>query len=132
MTSITPWRLPGMARHADRAAPKELGGHPVIASRFAFRLPVGQITSLYRKQRPTKSTPFREKYHASVFQNIMIVSAHPASIRRGVSRSSRTLEAGSGGRENAQRAARAWTKASLADERSRVFLIPRRWGQVGE
>ena len=37
----------------------------------------------------------------------MVLSRHPASTRRGVSRSSRTLEAGSDGREGAQRACRA-------------------------
>ena len=41
----------------------------------------------------------REKYSASVFQKILIVSAHPPPPRGAVSRSSRTLEAGCDGRE---------------------------------
>ena len=44
--------------------------------------------------------PLPQKYFSSVFRKIMIVSMHPASTRRGVSRSSRTLEAGCGGRED--------------------------------
>src|SRR6185437_10145702 len=48
--------------------------------------------------------PHLQKYSTSVFRKIMIVSPDPASFERGVSRSSRTLEAGCDGREGVQRA----------------------------
>jgi hypothetical protein len=48
---------------------------------------------------------------------------------RGGSRSSRTLEAGCGGREGAARLMRA-DESSFMDEQKRVVLIPRRWDQV--
>jgi len=51
--------------------------------------------------------PLPQKYFSSVFRKIMIVSMHPASTRRGVSRSSRTLEAGCGGREDVSARLRA-------------------------
>ena len=71
--------------------------------------PGGQITSPNQK----RVKPLRVKYLSSVLQKYMIISPHPASTRRGVSRSSRTLGAGCGGREDVQRAQRAPTKASF-------------------
>jgi hypothetical protein len=41
--------------------------------------------------------PSREKYSSSVFRKIMIISAHPVAIERGVATVT-TLEAESGGR----------------------------------
>jgi len=58
--------------------------------------PDGQITSPNQK----RVKPLRVKYLSSVLQKYVIISPHPASTRRGVSRSSRTLGAGCGGRED--------------------------------
>ncbi|WP_315789753.1 hypothetical protein, partial [Bradyrhizobium sp. SZCCHNR3027] len=44
-----------------------------------------------------------EKYSCFYFSEIVFVYAHPASIKRGVSRSSQTLGAGCGGRVGLQR-----------------------------
>ena len=62
----------------------------------------GQITSDNRKC--VKS--LRSKYSYSVFQKNMVLSAHPILTQRGASRSSRTLRAGCGGRQDGQRACR--------------------------
>jgi hypothetical protein len=54
----------------------------------------------------------------------MIVSLHPASFRRGASRSSRVLEAGCDGRSGAT------DERACCGRQKRVVLIPRRWDQV--
>ncbi len=58
--------------------------------------------------------PCRQKYLSSVFQKYMFTLSSSRLRWRGVSRSSRTLEAGCGGREEAQRAMRA-DESILAD-----------------
>src|SRR6185437_7058146 len=66
-------------------------------------IPDGQITSDNRK----RVNPAGWKYSPSAFPKFMIVCVHPILTQRGVSRSSRTLRAGCGGRRDVQRACRA-------------------------
>src|SRR5215472_10518429 len=73
--------------------------------------------------------PSRQKYITSVFQKYMIILPAFRLHRRGVSRSSRTLGAGCGGREGAQRAMRA-DEGIPRGRRRRVVLVPRRWDQA--
>jgi hypothetical protein len=80
--------------------------HKVNAAAGA-RLPVGQITSINQKR---CQAPLA-KYSSSVFRKYVFSPLVPPPSERGVSRSSRTWEAGCGGREAAQRAC-AWTKAA--------------------
>src|SRR6185437_16393330 len=58
-----------------------------------------------------KVKPSYEKFPPSVFRKTMVVSPHPASARGDVSRSSRTLEVGCGGRPVCSVRKRAPTKA---------------------
>ncbi len=78
---------------------------------------------------PAYAKAGREKYSASGFRKNMIFSAHPASTRRGVSRSSRTWEAGSGGRSRMCSALCAGRHISSV-RRNRAVPIPRRWDQA--
>jgi len=63
-------------------------------------LPDGQITCVVR----IPVQPPREKYSASVFQKYVVSLRIPSLLARGVSRSSRTLGAGCGGRDDVARA----------------------------
>jgi len=63
-------------------------------------LPDGQITSYNQKNVKTLS----QKYSPSIFPKFMVILSPSRLHWRGVSRSSRTLEAGCGGRGEAQRA----------------------------
>jgi hypothetical protein len=72
-----------------RAFERPVGStHPAIVAISTRR--ANHLTSLYQKH----VKPSREKCSSSVFRKIVIVSAHPASTRRGVSRSSRHARRG--------------------------------------
>jgi hypothetical protein len=58
--------------------------------------------------------PYSEKYSSSVFQKNMITLPHPASVRGAYRDRHGRKEAGCGGREEAQRVARA-DESILAD-----------------
>ena len=87
--------------------------------------PDGQITSPNQK----RVKPLRVKYLSSVLQKYVIISPHPASTRRGVSRSSRTLERDAVD-EKMLSAPSARRRRHLFGRPSRVVLSPRRWGQA--
>src|SRR5690348_4939798 len=91
---LHPMPYPSSDSAAGQSEPPALAW-PQESGLVVARAPaVEQITSFYRKscQAP------REKLSSSVFQKNVVVSAHPDPDQRGVSRSSRTWEAGCGGR----------------------------------
>jgi hypothetical protein len=77
----------------------------------------------------TPVQPRSQKYSSSIFPKFVFLSLPSCFPWRGGSRSSRTLEAGCGGREAVQRAY-ARRRKQLHGRRRRVVLISRRWDQA--
>ncbi len=75
--------------------------HPTsAAARRANQFELSEVVGAYVK-------PPAQKYSASVFRKIVVLSVHPAPSTRGASRTSRTLAAGCDGRIWRERRARA-------------------------
>jgi hypothetical protein len=85
-------------------------------------LPDGQITRLS----DFSVQPSREKFFASPLTQITLIILPSRSLKRGGSRSSRTLGAGCDGRKVLKRSHCA-DEQRLCGRRSRVVLAPRRW-----